>query len=60
MLPRFVAVNNPDLIILTPEISTLRDIWISNHEDVSHVSRIKEVVKFLQRQIALDQVFLSR
>lgn len=58
MLPRFVAVNNPNLTILTPELSTLRDIWISNHEDVSHVARIKEVVKFLQRQIAHDQALL--
>jgi DNA-binding transcriptional LysR family regulator len=58
MLPSFVAANNPSLTPVLPELSTVRDIWISTHEDTLHVSRVKEVVKFLQRQIKDDQDFL--
>ncbi|MFJ5486558.1 LysR family transcriptional regulator [Hansschlegelia beijingensis] len=58
MLPSFVAANNPSLKPVLPKLSTVRDIWISTHDDTLHVSRIKEVVKFLQRQIQEDQDFL--
>jgi len=57
-LPTFVAIHNPRLKPVLPRLSTTRDIWLSVHEDLLHVSRVKAVEQFLEQQIADDQAFL--
>jgi DNA-binding transcriptional LysR family regulator len=58
MLPSFVAANNKDLRLVMPELFTMRDIWISVHEDLLHVARIKRVVAYLEKRIENDRKFL--
>jgi DNA-binding transcriptional LysR family regulator len=59
MLPTFVAAADEKLIPIMPELFTMRDIWISVHEDLLHVSRIKAVIKYLEERVAADQSFLT-
>ncbi|WP_193367776.1 LysR family transcriptional regulator [Pelagibius marinus] len=58
MLPSFVAANNRDLIPVMPDLFTVRDIWLSVHEDLLHITRIKAILSFLEKQIAKDRDFL--
>ncbi|WP_035692504.1 LysR family transcriptional regulator [Azospirillum halopraeferens] len=58
MLPSFVAAHHPDLVPVLPELFTTRDIWISVHEDLLHVARIKLLLGYLDRRIAGDRTFL--
>lgn len=58
MLPSFVAANNPELLPVMPELFTVRDIWISVHEDLLHITRIKVILSFLEKRIAEDRDFL--
>lgn len=58
MLPSFVAAHNPDLVPVMPELSTTRDIWLSAHEDLLHIARIKAVTAFLEQRVAEDQAYL--
>jgi len=57
-LPTFVAVHNSNLIPVLPRLSTTRDIWLSVHEDLLQISRVKAVERFLEQQISDDQKFL--
>lgn len=59
MLPSFVAANNKDLRLIMPELFTMRDIWISAHEDLLHIARIKRVINYLEKRIGDDQKFLT-
>lgn len=58
MLPSFVAAHNKDLRPVFPELFTLRDIWLSVHEDLLHIGRIKAVVGFLEKRFEADKAFL--
>ncbi len=58
MLPSFVAAHNPDLRPIMPRFFSVRDIWISVHEDLLHIGRIKAVMNFLEKRIAADRNFL--
>ena len=58
MLPSFVAANNADLVPVMPELHTARDIWLSVHEDLLHIARIKAVMGHLEAGIARDRDFL--
>lgn len=58
MLPSYVAANNKDLRPVMPELFTVRDIWLSVHEDLLHIARIKVVVAFLEKRVASDKTFL--
>jgi DNA-binding transcriptional LysR family regulator len=58
MLPSFVAAHNRELRPVMPELFTVRDIWISAHEDLMHISRIKAVLSFLEKRISADRDFL--
>ena len=60
MLPSYVAANNEDLRPVMPELFTVRDIWLSVHEDLLHIARIKLVITFLEKRIKRDQSFLTR
>lgn len=55
MLPSYVASHNPDLVEVMPELFTVRDIWLSTHEDLLHIARIKAVLGFLERRVAADR-----
>ena len=42
-----------------PELFAMRDIWLSVHEDLLHIARIKAVTAFLEKRIAVDNAFLT-
>ena len=56
-LPTFVAAQNPALRPVLPNLTTRRDIWLSVHQDLEHVSRVGAVVRFLADQIVQDREF---
>jgi DNA-binding transcriptional LysR family regulator len=58
MLPSYVAAHNKDLCPLLPSYFSIRDIWLSVHEDLLHVGRIKAVMKFLEKRVAADRDYL--
>ncbi|WP_315831884.1 LysR family transcriptional regulator [Bradyrhizobium prioriisuperbiae] len=59
MLPSFVAAQNPDLVPILPSYFSIRDIWMSVHEDMLHIGRIKAVMTFLEKRVAADAVYLK-
>ncbi len=59
MLPSFVAAQNDDLRPILPNYFSVRDIWISVHEDMLHIGRIKAVLRFLEKRIAADGDYLK-
>jgi DNA-binding transcriptional LysR family regulator len=58
MLPSFVAAQNKDLRPVLPAYFAIRDIWLSVHEDLLHIGRIKAVMNFLDKRVASDAEFL--
>lgn len=58
MLPSFVAIHNKDLRPVMPSLFSIRDIWLSAHEDLLHIARIKAVLSFLEKRIAVDRNLL--
>jgi DNA-binding transcriptional LysR family regulator len=59
MLPAFVAVHNKDLRPILPRHFATRDIWLSVHEDLLHIGRIKAVLSFLEKRVAMDRDYLA-
>jgi DNA-binding transcriptional LysR family regulator len=59
MLPSYVAASDKDLLPVMPELFTMRDIWLSVHEDLLHIARIKAVIAFLEKRIGADEAFLT-
>lgn len=58
MLPSFVAAQNKDLRPILPSYFSIRDIWLSVHEDLLHIGRIKAVMSFLEKRVAIDRDYL--
>lgn len=58
MLPSYVAAHNEDLRPVMPELFAFREIWMSAHEDLLHVARIKAVLGFLEKRVESDKSFL--
>jgi DNA-binding transcriptional LysR family regulator len=58
MLPSYVAANNKDLHPILPSYFSIRDIWLSVHEDLLHIGRIKAVMNFLEKRVAADRDYL--
>lgn len=58
MLPSFVAAHNQDLKPVLPHLATKRDIWLSVHQDLAHVSRVDAVARFLANLVEADKDFL--
>jgi DNA-binding transcriptional LysR family regulator len=58
MLPSFVAAHNKDLRPILPNYFSVRDIWLSVHEDLLHIGRIKAVMNFLEKRVAGDRDYL--
>ena len=60
LLPSFSAAADTRLIpVLTSEISVMRSIWLTVHEDHQYLSRIKAVKRFLKAIVSEDQPFLN-
>jgi DNA-binding transcriptional LysR family regulator len=60
MLPTFVAGNDPRLRrVLPAQIKVKRDFWLSVHQDLEHIARVRQVMNFLQRIIADNAPFLD-
>lgn len=59
MLPSFVAAHNRELRPVLPDLFTMRDIWISVHEDLLHIGRTKAIVAFLEKRLKEDHRFLT-
>lgn len=59
MLPSYVAVHNKDLRPVLPNYFSVRDIWLSVHEDLLHIRRVKAVMSFLENRVAADREFLT-
>jgi DNA-binding transcriptional LysR family regulator len=58
MLPSFVAAQNKDLRPILPSYFSIRDIWLSAHEDLLHIGRIKAVMNFLDKRVTADRNYL--
>lgn len=58
MLPTYVAAHNGDLRPVLPNYFSVRDIWLSVHEDLLHIRRIKAIISFLENRVAADREFL--
>jgi DNA-binding transcriptional LysR family regulator len=58
MLPSYVATHNRDLRPILPSYFSVRDIWLSAHEDLLHIGRIKAVMNFLEKRVAADRDYL--
>lgn len=56
-LPTFMAAWNPALRPVLQHLTTKRDIWLSVHQDLEHVSRVNAVVRFLTDRIVRDREF---
>lgn len=59
LLPYFSASIDDRLTRVLPQISAKRDIFISVHEDIQFMSRIRALTKFLADLIERDQAFLN-
>lgn len=59
MLPSYVAAHNKDLRPILPSYFSTRDIWLSVHEDLLHIGRIKAVVNFLEKRVLADRDYLA-
>jgi DNA-binding transcriptional LysR family regulator len=60
LLPSFSAARDTRLVpILTGQVSVMRAIWLTAHEDHQYLSRIKTVKRFIKTQIQQDQAFLN-
>src|ERR1700761_8712417 len=59
MLPSYVAAHNADLVPILPSYFSIRDIWMSVHEDMLHIGRIKAVMTFLEKRTAADSNYLK-
>jgi hypothetical protein len=42
-----------------PRYFSTRDIWLSIHEDLLHIGRIKAVTSFLEKRVAADADYLA-
>jgi DNA-binding transcriptional LysR family regulator len=59
MLPSYIAANNRDLRPVMPELFSMRDIWLSVHEDLLQIARIKALTAFLEKRVEADKPFLT-
>ena len=59
LLPLFSATRDPRLIHVLPEqAAPKRDIWLSVHEDLQYIARIKALLLFITQLIERHQDFL--
>ena len=58
MLPSYVAAHNKDLRPVLPGYFSVRDLWLSVHEDLLHIGRIRAMMNFLEKRVAADRDYL--
>lgn len=59
LLPSFAAARDRRLSpILVGKVSVKRDLWLTVHEDLRHLRRVKAVLHFLTRLVERDRDFL--
>ncbi len=59
MLPSYVAAQDNNLRPILPSHFSVRDIWLSVHEDLLHIARIKAILAFLEKRVAADADYLT-
>ena len=60
MLPTFVAQTDPRLRRVLPnQVIVKRDFWLSAHNDIEHIARVRQVVQFLKNLISDNAVYLT-
>lgn len=60
LLPSFSAALDSRLVpILVDDVSVMRTIWLTAHEDHQYLSRMKTVKRFIKTLVAEDQAFLN-
>jgi DNA-binding transcriptional LysR family regulator len=60
LLPSFSAALDSRLVpILVDDVSVMRTIWLTAHEDHQYLSRMKTVKRFIKTLVAEDQAFLD-
>ena len=59
MLPTFVAGHDNRLVRVLPNrVVVKRDFWLTVHQDLLHLARVREVMTFLKSMIEEDRDFL--
>ncbi|MAO57386.1 MAG: LysR family transcriptional regulator [Rhodospirillaceae bacterium] len=60
MQPTFVARDDPRLVPVLPDrIVVKRDFWLSVHDDLAHIPRVRLVLDFLRDLFAENEEFLN-
>jgi len=60
MQPTFVAASDPRLVPVLPgQIMVKRDFWLSVHDDLAHIPRVRLVLDFLRDLISQNATFLN-
>lgn len=60
VLPSFTGARDTRLKpLLVDQISIKRELWLSVHEDLRHIARVKALTTFLTKLIERDQDFLD-
>lgn len=61
LLPLFSAKTNPALVpVLPDEIVVRRELYLSVHEDIEHVGRVRAVTRFLSDLFAREADYLNQ
>lgn len=61
LLPSFAGETDARLVpVLKPQIRTERPIYLSVHEELAWVPRVKETVRFLEESLREDAAFLTQ
>ena len=59
MLPTFVACRDKNLVrVLGDRVVVKRDFWLTVHQDLLHLVRVRQVLAFLTKLIEEDREFL--
>lgn len=59
MLPTFVGEPDARLVRVLPhEIRVMREFWLTVHNDIEHITRVRHVVEFLKTLIEANQDWL--
>jgi DNA-binding transcriptional LysR family regulator len=60
VLPSFTAARDTRIKpLLVDQLSIKRDLWLSVHEDLRNMARVKALTTFITRLIERDQNFLD-
>lgn len=61
LLPLFSAKTNPTLVpVLPDDVVVMRDIYVSVHEDLEYMIRIRAVMRYLTHVLQREADFLTR